>query len=246
MELEVVISNFTDTTPQVVAPPAATSAAPAAVVDKVHACCRSMTRMLQTWTGLLYLCINGSQSQDDAAISIKFLVDALAQPYNETKVMVLDMLLDTFDVNVPAWLSDLGTAAVAHNLSVSHVLKPTPGYLQRYNFRNHLIAMLLAIFIDCKLFIVLMDVAESAERSTATRAVMLLRHLLNLCGQLLLKESAASVYSLPNLFKVASRFADERQRNLALTAMVHIDDLNLTANETQQSGEQDVALRIYQ
>jgi hypothetical protein len=98
--------------------------------DKLKICSAAIVSLLKSWTGLVYLSMNGGQS-------IRNFLDTMRLPFEETRVcirhfalspdkntpqkIVIETLFEIFRVELPKWFSDLVRARGAGRLFFSFI-----------------------------------------------------------------------------------------------------------------------------
>lgn len=85
VELEVIISQFTDTT---IRGPTRE--------EKLAPCAQVVIALTKSWAGLLYLCMDNKRA-------IKSIVDALQLPISENRKILLEMFFAIFQIDMPRW-----------------------------------------------------------------------------------------------------------------------------------------------
>ncbi|KND04740.1 uncharacterized protein SPPG_00443, partial [Spizellomyces punctatus DAOM BR117] len=215
VELEMIISQFTD----------AYSRGPANE-EKLAACARAVTLLFKSWTGIIYLCLDDKRA-------IRSIVESLRLPYDENRKILLEMLFDIFQIDVPKWYPDFVSARsrFGHFYPMHEDLLPenlisVPLYVDRKNLVDHYLSFVLMILIDAGLLEALVELLQHDNKYITTRVTILVGEILELCHRLLPTAYGTRIQSLPALFRIASDFDDEVKRHQGTLALTYIDGLH--------------------
>lgn len=218
LDLEVALSGFTD--------------APAIkdlnYEETLKTTSKVVSAMLRSWTGLLYLCMNEKHA-------VASLVLALKINASDVRDSILDMFYELLRINPssspPPHLSSELTFKMGSDG------KPSPNQenatevigqktsIGRLNMIDQYQALLLLVCIDVGLIDALVHVVSTAEQSR--KATLLLGEILHLSNRVLPRLHGAQMYTLPQLFSLASKFkAGDHGRQTATSALSSIDGLD--------------------
>ncbi|KAI9096093.1 Rapamycin-insensitive companion of mTOR, N-term-domain-containing protein [Phlyctochytrium arcticum] len=215
VELEMIISQFTD----------AYSRGPANE-EKLVSCAKVVTLLFKSWTGLIYLC-----SDDKRAI--RSIVESLRLPFDENRKILLEMLFDILQIDVPKWYPDFVSARSRfghfypmHEDLLHENVNVMPLYVDRKSLVDHYLSFVLMIFIQTGLLEVLVELLHHENKYITTRVTILVGEILELCNRLLPTATGTRIQSLPILFSIASNFQDESLRHQGTLALTYIDNLH--------------------
>lgn len=179
--------------------------------------------MLRSWSGLLYLCMNGKQA-------IGSVVLALRINASDVRNSILDMFYEIFRVHSDSSASftptpNSGKDGKNVNQEETGEVVGSRASCGRLNMINQYLALLLLICIDVGLIDALVHVVATAEQSR--KATLLLGEILHLSNRVLPRLHGAQMYTLPQLFTLASNFqAGDRGRQTATSALSSIDGMD--------------------
>ncbi|KAI8586531.1 Rapamycin-insensitive companion of mTOR, N-term-domain-containing protein [Geranomyces variabilis] len=222
VELEMIMSHFTD----------AYSRGPANE-EKLTACARAVTLLFKSWTGLIYLCLDNKRA-------IRSIVESLRLPYDENRKILLEMLFEIFQIDVPKWYPDFlsarsrfGNQYPLHEDLLPQVSEFTSIGCDGKNLVDHYLSIVLVILIDVGLLEVLVELLSHENKYITTRVTILVGEMIELCNRLLPVAYGTRIQSLPTLFKIASDFHDELRRHQGTLALTYIDGLHKSKERMQ-------------
>ncbi|TPX62078.1 hypothetical protein PhCBS80983_g00632 [Powellomyces hirtus] len=215
VELEMIMSQFTD----------AYSRGPANE-EKLTACANAVTLLFKSWAGIIYLCLDNKRA-------IRSIVESLRLPYDESRKILLEMLFDIFQIDVPKWYPDFMSARsrFGHHYPLHEDLLTQPGGSSvstpaGKNLVDHYLSIVLMILIDVGLLEVLVELLQHDNKYITTRVTILVGEMLELCNRLLPVAYGTRIQSLPTLFRIAADFHDELRRHQGTLALTYIDGLH--------------------
>ncbi|KAJ3178983.1 hypothetical protein HDU87_003252 [Geranomyces variabilis] len=222
VELEMIMSHFTD----------AYSRGPANE-EKLTACARAVTLLFKSWTGLIYLCLDNKRA-------IRSIVESLRLPYDENRKILLEMLFEIFQIDVPKWYPDFLSARsrFGHQYPLHEdLLLPVTDFASigcdGKNLVDHYLSIVLVILIDVGLLEVLVELLSHENKYITTRVTILVGEMIELCNRLLPVAYGTRIQSLPTLFRIASDFHDELRRHQGTLALTYIDGLHQSKERMQ-------------
>ncbi|KAJ3339684.1 hypothetical protein HDU93_007910 [Gonapodya sp. JEL0774] len=203
--------------------------------EQLQQASRSLQYLFKTWTGLIYLCY------DDKRV-VKAVVEAVKLPSDAVRTVVLDMLFEIFllpnpsdQTNFVECATQQSSSSTQHeDLLMEHLSYPPlnedgPRLLDNY------LAVVLVVFIESGLFNALIEVIQGPNTELGKKATGLLGEILDLCGRVLPKSYGPNVFTLPELFDVASDFRQESRRHTATAALAHIGDRRRSKEDSKTS-----------
>ncbi|KAJ3027756.1 UNVERIFIED_CONTAM: hypothetical protein HDU68_003201 [Siphonaria sp. JEL0065] len=199
VELEAVISCLTD---------------PLAAPDRIKICTQILSLFLKTWTGIIYLCMNGKRS-------VKAMVDCLRLPSDVCRSSILEMIFGVLGVKITGGINSARNGRdqyVYNNVTVEHELP----YDSDGNTLYHYQCVLLIVFIDAGLLETLSHIVQTENKEIATLATILASEIQKLSLNLP-SSYATTIQSMSSLFEMASDFSNEFDRHCATAAFAHID-----------------------
>lgn len=211
---------------------------------RVDCCAQALLAVLQHWSGLFYLCSDGTQM-------LKTLVDSLRYSSEESKKVLLKFFFALFKIELPNWFADF-VSARGKNVHlyptleeevvlVQETSKPLPPLqYDRLVLVDCYKALLAHIFIQQGLLDALIAIVQdeaSYSKQLTTRATILIGEILEISNQLLPRAQTQSAYLLPSLFEIASNFVDETRRHNATGTFTNIESM-IKAKEKLLPGAQ--------
>ncbi|KAH6586295.1 hypothetical protein BASA50_000759 [Batrachochytrium salamandrivorans] len=196
VELEMVISQFSD----------AYTIKSGYSIEKLIGCAAIIRKILFTWTGLVYFCIDGLRP-------IRSIVDALGLPNDDTRKALLGLFFDLFHV----------PRTSVKKLNEGSSEGPA---VETIHLVSHFRAILLMVFINAGLIEALIELTQDENKSISTSSITLLSCILETCSTKLPVKFSSRVQSLPSLFKLACNFNDEGQRHLATSRLAQISGIS--------------------
>lgn len=202
--------------------------------ESLRATARVVSVMLRSWSGLLYLCMDGKQA-------IASLVQALRINPKEVREIILDMFFELFNVNSPAWQDEILGGLQLNTLrkekkvpdanKEAQPAKPPKAEQSehgggRLNLVDHYLSLLLVVFIEAGLIDALVHVLEHSPENHGRKATLLIGQILHVSNRVLPTSYGVQVHSLPHLFALASKFQSGENRQAATSALSSIDGLN--------------------
>ncbi|GAA5852982.1 hypothetical protein JCM3766R1_000033, partial [Sporobolomyces carnicolor] len=184
------------------------------IEDRIKASSLIVETLLKSWSGLLYLNVNGRQA-------LTSLVDSLTNPSRIVRDTLLDMLSNVFNVDrrpppSPQTSSSLqppiprqsgsGSLEGAPSTATGSSASAGGESRTRTNLIDQFSAILLLTFIDSGLVEGLAQLAtDPKDASTASRVSNLIGEILDLSNRVLPSRHAAALQSLPRLFELSTR-----------------------------------------
>lgn len=138
--IDVILSGFTQ--------PAGKGAA---YMERLHAAYHNVGILMRSWSGLFCACRNGLQS-------FRTLVETLRVPVAETREVIIDLLVDTFQIPKPQWyqpLTDSKTAASGAEANANFEASASNTQRKpaaRLKVVEQYCGMLLAVLVEAGLF----------------------------------------------------------------------------------------------
>ncbi|GAA5937590.1 TORC2 complex subunit TSC11 [Sporobolomyces koalae] len=200
VDLEIVLSGFTEV-----------QGKGAGIEDRIKASAQIVETLLKSWSGLLYLNVNGRQA-------VTSLVDSLTNPSRIVRDTLLDMLSNIFSVR-----------RIAKTATSDSIKQPRRSNAdqRKTNLIDQYTALLLLIFIDAGLIEGLAELAATPQdSSTSSRTSALIGEVLELSNRVLPPRLAAHLQSLPRLFALSISFETSDQRLNAGDTLSAIAELN--------------------
>lgn len=172
--IDVILSGFTQ--------PAGKGAA---FMERLTAAYHNVGLLMRSWSGLFYACRNGLQS-------FKTLVETLRVPVAETREVIIDLLVDTFQIPAPQWYQSLADSkkVEANGVNASSSFEIASGTAQnkpsvRIKVVEQYCGMLLAILVEAGLLDALTALLEENPATLTRKATFLLGELLKLASRVL-------------------------------------------------------------
>ncbi|KAJ3020885.1 hypothetical protein HKX48_009567 [Thoreauomyces humboldtii] len=194
--------------------------------EKLTACAKAVTLLFKSWTGIIYLCLDNKRA-------IRSIVESLRLPYDENRKILLEMLFEIFQIDVPKWYPDFVSARsrFGHHYPMHEdlVTQSKDGDIvnvDRKNLVDHYLSIVLMILIDVGLLEVLVELLQHENKYITTRVTILVGEMLELCNRLLPMAYGTRIQSLPTLFRIAADFHDELGRHQGTLALTYIDGLH--------------------
>ncbi|KAI9341895.1 Rapamycin-insensitive companion of mTOR, N-term-domain-containing protein [Obelidium mucronatum] len=193
VELEAIISCLTD---------------PLAAPDRIKACTQILSLFLKSWTGIIYLSMNGKRS-------VRAMVDCLRLPNDVCRSSILEMIFGVLGVKIG------GDQYVYNNVTVEHELPIDSDGNSLYHFQ----CVLLIVFMDVGLLETLSHIVQTENKEIATLATILASEIQKLSLNLP-PAYATHIQSMSSLFEMASDFSNEFDRHYVKEVVGgQIDDL---------------------
>ncbi|GAA5998873.1 hypothetical protein JCM5350_007882 [Sporobolomyces pararoseus] len=181
IDLEIVLSGFTEV-----------QGKGTGMEERIRASSLIVETLLKSWSGLLYLNVNGRQA-------LTSLVDSLTNPSRIVRDTLLDMLSNIFNVQRKQLPPTSTEDSTRSNLRSRKSDQQT-----RTNLIDQFTAILLLTFIDAGLVEGLAELAANPQdSSTSLRVSRLIGEILDLSNKVLPSRHAAVLQSLPKLFKLS-------------------------------------------
>ncbi|KAI9893756.1 MAG: hypothetical protein M1814_005972 [Vezdaea aestivalis] len=187
-----------------------------------------ISSLLQSWTGLTLVCLNGNRA-------LKSLVASLQFTASHVRHVLLDLFFGLLRIKSPSWSSTflagrrLTTYARVANLrteQTNHVTAEDGG--SHGTLVNHFTALLLAVLLDAGLIEALLSVLDEAiDQSLKRKITLLISEILRISNRLLPSQQSAALQLLPSLVSSASMFGDE-SRFISSSTVYQIDSVNKT------------------
>ncbi|GAA5902766.1 TORC2 complex subunit TSC11 [Sporobolomyces salmoneus] len=189
IDLEIVLSGFTEV-----------QGKGSGIEERIKASSMIVETLLKSWSGLMYLNVNGRQA-------LTSLVDSLTNPSRVVRDTLLDMLSNIFNVErrrpVPPHIRANDQPLL--NDTSSKVRNGTKSEQTKTNLIDQFTAILLLTFIDAGLVEGLAELAANPQdSSTSLRVSTLIGELLDLSNRVLPARHAAVLQSLPRLFALST------------------------------------------
>ncbi|KAJ3411340.1 hypothetical protein HDV05_002361 [Chytridiales sp. JEL 0842] len=210
VELEILVSNFTD----------AYSKGPAHE-EKLRACSLAVAR-------LIYMTIN-------RRLAVKSIVESLQLPQEEIRKIVLNMLFDIFQIDLPKWFPEYLSAKDKNAFASKFIEEEGPrqnasirslsNVTSQTNLITHYLCLLVIIFVEAGLLEALINLLQDSNKEVSTKATILISEILEMCKDFLPESYFPRIQTLPSLFSFASDFSDELKRHNATLAFYQIDTL---------------------
>ncbi|KAK9462957.1 Rapamycin-insensitive companion of mTOR, N-term-domain-containing protein [Lipomyces oligophaga] len=196
---------------------------------KIRNSARVLSLMLKNWSGLFYLSMFGFRQ-------IKAFVQTLQLPLSGLRDIMLDILFDIFNIQIPFWatpfLAGRRVTAAAIMTSDGHQRKD----MQKHSLSDKYASLLLAVFIDSDLLAQLLRIIEQDLDSAISRkATLLMGEIISRSARLLPPCYAQKTQILGSLFNSATRFGT-LDRFPASSAIFEIDRIFKNIHETSHSG----------
>ncbi|GAA5961649.1 hypothetical protein JCM3765_000463 [Sporobolomyces pararoseus] len=181
IDLEIVLSGFTEV-----------QGKGTGMEERIKASSLIVETLLKSWSGLLYLNVNGRQA-------LTSLVDSLTNPSRIVRDTLLDMLSNIFNVQrkqLPSPSTDDSAKSTFRSRKTDQQT--------RTNLIDQYTAILLLTFIDAGLVEGLAELAANPQdSSTSLRVSRLIGEILDLSNRVLPARHAAVLQSLPKLVKLS-------------------------------------------
>ncbi|CAD6567983.1 MAG: hypothetical protein TREMPRED_004194 [Tremellales sp. Tagirdzhanova-0007] len=210
--------------------------------DKLKKCVRNVGMLLNSWSGLLYLCM-------DQYRAIKSLVSSLHTTVPEVRDSILDLVFSTLRIKTPSWMNAFLNGK---RLTLYTRTQEATSQLQDdsqedeeirvLNLVDHFTALLLAVYLEAGLLESLVSLIEDPNSELNRKATLLLGEILQMANRVLPLQYAAQLQSLNRFFAAATTFADPKTRHVALTALSSIDSLNRNQTKADKQASRDRSL----
>ncbi|KAL8290440.1 hypothetical protein RQP46_002698 [Phenoliferia psychrophenolica] len=230
LDIEIVLASFTDT-----------QLKGSSQEERVRASAKIIAVFLKSWSGLMYLNVNGKQ----ALIS---LVNSLRNPAPAVRDALLDLFFDIFKLKPPP-PSNPSVILNGHPNGTSSPsdlspLPPTTPHERHHNIIDQYHAMLLLVFIDAGLVDTLIAVAaQPTDAATSKKVTVLIGEVLQLANRVLPPAYSTRVQSLPKLFALASSFDTSDERLAASATLSAVDAFNRSSSRLQTESTSDMRPR---
>ncbi|KAI0775530.1 Rapamycin-insensitive companion of mTOR, N-term-domain-containing protein [Trametes elegans] len=213
--------------------------------EKVQSCCRIVSSMLRTWSGLMYCCINDMTA-------IRVVIDCLRIPSLEQRELILDMFFDLLNIKTPEWHQPFidgrrltmyrrprQSADLGHHYEIPHRPQDTLKLTDQY------IALLILVFSKAGLLDALTSMLEESSVGSplSRKATLLMAEVLQKGNRVLPLSIAARIQALPRVFNLASDYHDNEHRIVGSLAMAAIDSVNRQCSRLEPTVKGDTRPR---
>ncbi|KAG2009933.1 ste16 [Coprinopsis cinerea AmutBmut pab1-1] len=196
--------------------------------DKIKACAKVVQLMLRTWSGLMYFCLDDMRA-------IRSLVDTLRIPSLETRDVILDMFFDLLNIKTPEWYKTFidGRRLTMYRRRSRHQNQqkepenPDRPH-QTLKLTDQYLALLVVILTNAGLCDALTSMMEETTMGTnlSRKATLLMAEILAMSNRVLPLSVAGKIQAIPQIFAMATDYANKEHRIVGTSAVSAIDSFN--------------------